>query len=143
MIERFSELPGLIARQLDSYDHVIVVLLDAFGWTFVQRHQQHPLLQRIMQIHVAEEARHIGFAHMYLEQVVPRMNRAQKLGLSVAYPVVMRVLCDAILVPHKQMIEDMGLPKEVVKELWWTPRSRRPCCGTCSATCARSRTTST
>ena len=47
MIERFSELPGLIARQLDSYDHVIVVLLDAFGWTFVQRHQQHPLLQRI------------------------------------------------------------------------------------------------
>lgn len=47
MIERFSELPGLIARQLDSHDHVIVVLLDAFGWTFVQRHAQHPLLRRI------------------------------------------------------------------------------------------------
>jgi hypothetical protein len=47
VIERFSELPGLVARQLDSYDHVIVVLLDAFGWTFVQRHAQHPLLRRI------------------------------------------------------------------------------------------------
>jgi hypothetical protein len=56
---------------------------------------------------------------MYLEQVVPRMNRAEKLGLSVAYPVVMRVLCDAILVPHKQMVEDMGIPQHVVDELWW------------------------
>jgi hypothetical protein len=49
VIERFSELPGLIARELDAYDHVIVFLLDAFGWTFVQRHQQHPLLRRIAQ----------------------------------------------------------------------------------------------
>jgi Type I phosphodiesterase / nucleotide pyrophosphatase len=47
VIERFSELPGLIARQLDSYDHVVVFLLDAFGWTFVERHAQHPLLRRI------------------------------------------------------------------------------------------------
>jgi hypothetical protein len=46
-IERFSELPGLIARELQSYDHVVVVLLDAFGWTFVQRHAQHPLLRRV------------------------------------------------------------------------------------------------
>jgi Type I phosphodiesterase / nucleotide pyrophosphatase len=46
-IQRFSELPGLIARELASFDHVVVVLLDAFGWTFVQRHAQHPLLRRI------------------------------------------------------------------------------------------------
>jgi hypothetical protein len=47
------------------------------------------------------------------------MNRAQKAGLSIAYPVVMRLLCDAILVPHKQMVRDMGIPQEVVDELWW------------------------
>jgi hypothetical protein len=47
VIERFTELPGLIARELDAFDHVVVFLLDAFGWTFVQRHQQHPLLRRI------------------------------------------------------------------------------------------------
>lgn len=47
-IQRFSELPGLIARELDTYDHVVVVLLDAFGWTFVQRHIEHPLLRRIV-----------------------------------------------------------------------------------------------
>lgn len=46
-IQRFSELPGLIARELGRFDHVVVVLLDAFGWTFVQRHAQHPLLRRI------------------------------------------------------------------------------------------------
>ncbi|GAA1932448.1 AurF N-oxygenase family protein [Nocardioides marmoribigeumensis] len=102
---------GILAGE-EPIDHVQKTVLRGGG-------EMHPLIRRIMQIHVAEEARHIGFAHMYLEQVVPRMNRAQKLGLSVAYPVVMRVLCDAILVPHKQMVEDMGIPQHVVDELWW------------------------
>jgi hypothetical protein len=87
---------------------------------------QHPLIRRIMQIHVAEEARHIGFAHLYLQHTVPRMSRPQRLALSVAVPVVMRWLCDVILVPHQQMREDMGIPDEVFRELWWdSPRSRQ------------------
>ena len=87
---------------------------------------QHPLIQRIMQIHVAEEARHIGFAHMYLQNTVPRMSRRQRFLLSLAIPVVMRWLCDAILVPHKQMRDDMGIPDEVFHELWWDgPSSRK------------------
>ena len=87
---------------------------------------QHPLIRRIMQIHVAEEARHIGFAHLYLQQVVPRMSRRQRVLLSLAVPVVMRWLCDAILVPHKQMRDDMGIPDEVLHELWWdSPSSRK------------------
>jgi len=87
---------------------------------------QHPLIRRIMQIHVAEEARHIGFAHLYLTNTVPRMSRHQRFLLSIAIPLVMRWLCDAILVPHQQMRRDMGLPDEVVRELWWdSPESRK------------------
>jgi type I phosphodiesterase/nucleotide pyrophosphatase len=47
LIESFSELPGLIARELETRRRVVVVLLDAFGWAFVQRHERHPLLARI------------------------------------------------------------------------------------------------
>jgi hypothetical protein len=45
-IESFSELPALIARELETRRQVVVVLLDAFGWAFVQRHERHPLLAR-------------------------------------------------------------------------------------------------
>ncbi|HEY6761106.1 MAG TPA: alkaline phosphatase family protein [Baekduia sp.] len=46
IIESFSELPALIARELETRRQVVVVLLDAFGWAFVQRHERHPLLAR-------------------------------------------------------------------------------------------------
>ncbi|WCB96371.1 hypothetical protein DSM104299_05130 [Baekduia alba] len=46
MIQSFSELPGLIARELERRRQVVVVLLDAFGWAFVHRHERHPLLRR-------------------------------------------------------------------------------------------------
>ena len=86
----------------------------------------HPLLQRIMQIHVAEEARHIGFAHTYLEQNAPRLNRAEKAALSVIVPLIMKWLCNEILVPSKKAQRDMGIPKEVMDEVYWTsPESRK------------------
>jgi hypothetical protein len=40
----FAQLPGLIARELQERRRVVVVLLDAFGWAFAQRHARHPLL---------------------------------------------------------------------------------------------------
>jgi hypothetical protein len=81
--------------------------------------QVHPLLQRIMQIHVAEEARHISFAHEYLKRTVPRLNRRQKAALSVAFPVIMRVLGDVIMVPGKEMRRAVGIPQEVLDEVFW------------------------
>ncbi|QWC85292.1 diiron oxygenase [Nocardioidaceae bacterium] len=84
-----------------------------------QGEMQHPLLRRIMQIHIAEEARHIGFAHEYLSYRAPLLNRPQRALLSIMIPVVMRVLCDEILVPNKQMRRDLGIPKKVVKDLYW------------------------
>src|SRR5690606_31538004 len=81
--------------------------------------EMHPLLQRIMQIHVAEEARHIGFAHQFVQHHGHRLSRAERAVLSVAVPVIMRTLCDEILVPSRQARRDMGIPKHVVKELYW------------------------
>lgn len=86
----------------------------------------HPLFRRIMQIHVAEEARHISFAHEYLRQVVPTLNPVRRGVLSVLFPVVMRVLCDVIVTPTPEFIAAMGIPKHVVRELYWdAPESRK------------------
>jgi hypothetical protein len=46
--EAFSELPAAVERALRAdVDRVGVVLLDAFGWTFAQRHADHPFLRRL------------------------------------------------------------------------------------------------
>lgn len=79
----------------------------------------HPLLERIMQIHVAEEARHISFAHEYLQQRVPELGPVRKALLSVLYPITMRVACDLIVVPGKELTTDLGVPRKVVKDAYW------------------------
>ncbi|GAA4086766.1 diiron oxygenase [Nocardioides kongjuensis] len=82
-------------------------------------HELHPIVTRVMQIHVAEEARHIGFAHTYLVERSKDYGRLQRFGLSLAYPVIMRVLCDVIMKPTKQMQKDLDIPKDVMREVYW------------------------
>jgi len=79
----------------------------------------HPMVTRVMQIHIAEEARHIGFAHALLTERARGFSRTQRAALSIAMPVIMRVLCDVIMRPSKQMQRDLGIPEHVVKEVWW------------------------
>jgi len=79
----------------------------------------HPAANRIMQIHIAEEARHIGFAHQYLQHHVPELGPVKKALLTVLFPLIMRALCDVIMVPSKRARQDMGIPDEVAKEIWW------------------------
>ena len=95
----------------EPIDHLQKSILRAGG--------SHPLIDRVMQIHIAEEARHIGFAHQYLEHHWQRMNPLKRRALTYLFPVVMRLLCDVIMVPSKQAREDMGIPNTVAKEIWW------------------------
>ena len=85
----------------------------------IMRHGgQHPLLDRIMSIHIAEEARHIGFAHAWLEQHVPELDPIRKLVLGLLIPVAMRLGSDAIIIPSKKDREIMGIPDDVVRDVW-------------------------
>ena len=102
---------GVLAGE-EPIDHVQKSILRAGD-------DMHPLLQRIMQIHVAEEARHIGFAHQYLEHRAARLGKAEAFFLSLAVPVIMKWLCNEILVPSKRARRDMGIPDEVMKEVYW------------------------
>ena len=43
----------------------------------------HPIMERVMAIHVAEEARHISFAHEYLRKRVPHLPRRKRFWLSL------------------------------------------------------------
>ncbi|HUM00170.1 MAG TPA: diiron oxygenase, partial [Mycobacterium sp.] len=86
----------------------------------------HPIMERVMAIHVAEEARHISFAHEYLRKRLPHLRRRQRFILSLHVPIIMRVLCQAIIVPPHSFFCEFGIPREVRKELFFrAPESRR------------------
>ncbi|WP_243640566.1 AurF N-oxygenase family protein [Nocardioides jejuensis] len=87
----------------------------------IMRHGgSHPMVDRIMQIHIAEEARHISFAHEWLKHELPKMGPIQRTAFAALFPVVMRVLCDVIMVPSRQARRDMGIPRSVAREIWWS-----------------------
>lgn len=85
-----------------------------------------PALERVMAIHVAEEARHISFAHEYLHKRLPHLRPRTRFWLSLYVPVIMRVLCQAILVPPRSFFREFRIPREVRKELFFdSPESRQ------------------
>lgn len=85
-----------------------------------------PVLARVMEIHIAEEARHISFAHEAVRMRAPHMSRRARHTTAVLLPLIMRFLGDAILVPPREFRRRFDIPDEVMKELYWdSPESRR------------------
>jgi len=120
-----------LAARLAPYGFFIGVLAGEEPIDHVQKRvlrtdaDHHPLIQRIMQIHIAEEARHIGFAHAYLENRAGRLNRVERAVMSVVTPVLMRWLAQVILVPSRQARRDMGIPRRVIKDVYWRDEESR------------------
>jgi hypothetical protein len=85
----------------------------------------HPLVRRITSIHVAEEARHISFAHRFLTENAGQLNWFSKGFLGIATPLVYRLMCDMILTPDRASCAKLGIPREVAKEVYWqNPQGR-------------------
>jgi hypothetical protein len=86
----------------------------------------HPIMRRVMEIHVAEEARHISFAHEYLHKRVPAMHWFNRFVLSISTPIIMRVLMGAIMTPPRSFARKFDIPQDVMKEIFWkSPASRQ------------------
>lgn len=79
----------------------------------------HPMVERVMRIHIAEEARHIGFADGYVEQGFEKLSLANQALFAVAAPILQKRAINTILKPSGKALQDMGVPKQVAKEVWW------------------------
>ncbi|MCM6773677.1 diiron oxygenase [Nocardia sp. CDC159] len=79
----------------------------------------HPIMRGVMSIHVAEEARHISFAHEFLKNHVPQTNPANKFVLSIAMPIVMFILGRSIYTPPRSFWKKFDIPDYVRKELFY------------------------
>ncbi len=74
----------------------------------------HPLLKRIMQIHVTEEARHLCFAREYLRARVPELSTFAKLRLSIAVPVILAQMANLMVKAPDHVIRTYEIPQAVI-----------------------------
>jgi hypothetical protein len=85
----------------------------------------HPLLKRIMQIHVTEEARHLCFARHYLKERVPALGPVRRAFLAVRAPMILAVMAQLMMRPSGQIVRHYGIPKDVIAEAYTrNPRHR-------------------
>jgi hypothetical protein len=76
----------------------------------------HPLLERIMRIHVTEEARHLSFARHYLKRAASRLGPVRRAALAVGAPMVLSVMAQMMLRPSGQIVRRYRIPREVIRE---------------------------
>jgi hypothetical protein len=91
---------------------------------FVQRsvlrsdHDLHPLLERIMRIHVTEEARHLSFARQHLRHNVPKLSKGKRRAIAVQAPVTLAVMAGIMMQPPKHLIDEYAIPDDVLREAY-------------------------
>jgi para-aminobenzoate N-oxygenase AurF len=78
----------------------------------------HPLLERIMRIHVTEEARHLSFARHYLKTQMPTLGRFQRIQLGIGAPLILAAMAQMMLQPSSELVRRYRIPPEVLKEAY-------------------------
>lgn len=130
LFRRISPLVGVAG----GYAHAILFIGILAGEEPIDHYQKSllrhdvdvpPLVRRVMQIHIAEEARHISFAGDFLRAHVTQMGRASRAACAAAFPLAMRWLAGEIMTPPKAFAERFAIPDEVMRAAFWeAPRSR-------------------
>jgi hypothetical protein len=85
----------------------------------------HPLMQRVMRIHVTEEARHICFAREYLRHRVPRLSARRRAWLAVQAPLLLAEMTRQMMHPSAHVVRTYSIPREVVAEAFTKSAAHR------------------
>jgi hypothetical protein len=119
MCRALRALTGL-ARRYPEFFFVFVLggedPIDHAQRVYLRSGRSHPLLRRIMQIHITEEARHLCFARQYLKTTVPTLGWFRLAVLSIWTPIVLGVMARTMMRPSPDLVARFGIPEEVVTE---------------------------
>ncbi len=85
---------------------------------------RHPLVERIMRIHVAEEARHVTFAKLRLAHMVPKLTWLDRHLLAIAGPIVLTIGARLMAVPGPDVARGLGVDRRVLLDAYRSPYGR-------------------
>jgi len=77
-----------------------------------------PVLERIMRIHVIEEARHLCFARHWLRREVPRLPLGKRLQLQIRAPLLLRLMSQLMLRASDEVAQTHGIPAATLREAY-------------------------
>jgi P-aminobenzoate N-oxygenase AurF len=78
----------------------------------------HPLLERIMRIHVTEEARHLSFARQYLRTNVPKLSGRRRHAIAIEAPLILAQMASVMMQPPRALVRTYNIPKDVLVEAY-------------------------
>jgi len=78
----------------------------------------HPLIERIMRIHVTEEARHLSFARQYLRQHVPQLPWWRRQVIAHRAPMILGVMAGVMMRPPREIVRTYAIPSDVIDEAY-------------------------
>jgi hypothetical protein len=85
----------------------------------------HPLLERIMRIHITEEARHISYARAALRRDVPRLGRLRRHILAVVAPFALGIMVRLMILPGRDVRVGGPVPRQVIRDAYRSNEGRR------------------
>lgn len=85
----------------------------------------HPLVRRILKIHVEEEARHVSFANLELRRLVPEMSATERHALALGVPPLMGIMARMMVLPSERMTNDLGVPARDVAAMKSNPLAKQ------------------
>jgi hypothetical protein len=95
---------------------------DPIDWsqrkTLQDGREHHPLLERIIKIHITEEARHMSFARHYLRRTVPALGPVKRLLLRLRTPFIFAVAASLMMKPSRAIVQAYGIPRSVLREAY-------------------------
>lgn len=78
--------------------------------------QNHPAIERIVRIHVTEEARHISFARQYLKRTVPRLGFLKRRVLGFVAPLLFGTMSRLMCFPSADLVRTYAVPRSQLRE---------------------------
>lgn len=76
----------------------------------------HPLIRRVLQIHVTEEARHVCFAEQYLKKHLPQIGARKRATLKLLAPVLLWSPARMMLVPTPRLVQKFAIPRAAMEQ---------------------------
>lgn len=80
------------------------------------KQEVHPLIRRIIQIHVTEEARHVCFAEQYLRKQLPKLGARKRASLKVLAPLLLVLPARLLLQPSPRLVRRFGIPRAALEQ---------------------------
>lgn len=118
-----------IARKLPALFYFLVlggeVPIDHIQRRIIKEEAVHPLVKRIMEIHVEEEARHVAFAGGEIRRMVPELNLPARRALALAIPVVLSTMVPLMVHPSPWLVHHYEVPRKDLACAAAHPESRQ------------------